>query len=133
MWWWSIYKNIFPRYLELHRCVIFPDANGGGQYKTLMQIVVFLCAACLPASFIKHVSISELLAQWHWCWHFSMSLNSQCFLQFHPMVMLVAYSNSCFIIIRKNFFPDSYSSRISSNSRATRRKIFSATTDIAHA
>jgi len=32
MWLWSIYKNIFPRYLELHGCTIFPDANGGGQY-----------------------------------------------------------------------------------------------------
>ena len=41
---------------------------------------LFLCAACLPASLIIHVPISELHAQWH----FSMSLNSQRFLQFHP-------------------------------------------------
>jgi len=35
------------------------------------------------------------------------------FLQFHPTVILVAYVNSCFIIIRQNFFPVSFSSRIS--------------------
>ena len=27
MWLWSIYKNIFPRYLELHGCAILPDAS----------------------------------------------------------------------------------------------------------
>jgi hypothetical protein len=30
-----------------------------------------------------------------------MSLNSQRFLQFHPTVILVAYVNSCFIIIHR--------------------------------
>lgn len=35
-----------------------------------------------------HVPISELHVQWHWWLHFSMSLNSQCCLQFHPMVIL---------------------------------------------
>jgi len=64
----------------------------------------FLCAVCLPASLIMHVAISELHAQWHLWLHFSMSLNSQRFLQLHPTVMLVAYVNSCFIIIRQNFF-----------------------------
>jgi hypothetical protein len=35
-------------------------------------------------------------------------INFQCrFLQFHPTVMLAAYVNSCFIIIRQNFFPES--------------------------
>ena len=53
-----------------------------------------------------HNSISELHAQCR------MSLNSQRFLQFHPTVMLVVYVNSCFIIIRQNFFPVSFSSRI---------------------
>ena len=53
-----------------------------------VYLYCFLCAACLPTSLIMHVPISELHAQWHWCLHFSMSLNSQCFLQFHPTVML---------------------------------------------
>ena len=30
----------------------------------------FMCAACLPASLIRHVPISELYAQWHLCLHF---------------------------------------------------------------
>jgi hypothetical protein len=81
----------------------------------------FLCAACPPASLIMHVPVSELHAQ---CtaliMHVSMSLNSRCFLQFHPTVMLVAYVNSCFIIIRQNFFPvSSFSSGISYNSLTT--------------
>jgi len=75
--------------------------------------VMFLCAVCLPSSLIMHVPISELHAQWHWCLHFRMSLNSQRFLQFHPTVMLMAYDNSCFIIIRQNSLPVSFSSRIS--------------------
>ena len=62
--------------------------------------VVFLCTACPPASLIMHVPISEVHARWH----FSMCLNSQRFLQFHPTAMLVAYANSCYIIIRQNFF-----------------------------
>jgi hypothetical protein len=70
--------------------------------------VVFLCAACLPASLIIHIPISEINAQWH----FSMSLNSQRFLQFHPTVILVAYVNSCFIIIRQSFLFVSFSSYI---------------------
>ena len=37
---WSIYKNIFPRYLELHGCVILPSAVGVGQYDTSMQFKV---------------------------------------------------------------------------------------------
>jgi len=40
MWLWSIYKNIFPRYLELHGCVILPSAVGVGQYSTSMQFKV---------------------------------------------------------------------------------------------
>ena len=44
----------------------------------------------------------------------AMSLvNSQRFLLFHPTVMLIAYVNCCFIIIRQNVFPVSFSSRIS--------------------
>ena len=62
---------------------------------------------------IMHIPISQLHAQWHWCLHFSMSLNSQCFPQFHPTVMLVAYVNFFLIIIRQNFFPVSFSGRIS--------------------
>ena len=65
----------------------------------------FVCVACLPVSLIMHVLISEVHAQWHWCLHFSMSLNSQRFLQFHPTVMSVAYFISCFITIRKHVFP----------------------------
>ena len=61
----------------------------------------FLCAACLPASLLMHVPISQLHAQWH----FSTRLNSQRFLQFHPTVKMVACVNFCFIIIRQNFFP----------------------------
>ena len=37
---WSIYKNIFPRYLELHGCVILSSAVGVGQYNTPMQFKV---------------------------------------------------------------------------------------------
>jgi hypothetical protein len=40
---WTYYvinKNIFPRYIELHGCVILRDANGGGKYKTSMQFKV---------------------------------------------------------------------------------------------
>ena len=68
----------------------------------------FLFAAQLPASLIIHIPISELHAQWHWCLHFNMSLNSERFPQFHPTVMLVpmvAYVNFSFILIRQNFFP----------------------------
>ena len=38
---------------------------------------------------------------------------------FHPTVMLVAYVNSYFIIIRQNFFPVSFSSKISVNYHTT--------------
>jgi hypothetical protein len=61
---------------------------------------------------IMHIPISQLHAQWPRCLHFNMSLNSQRFLQFHPTVILVAYVNSCFIIIRQSAFPVSISSRI---------------------
>ena len=57
---------------------------------------------CAAASLIMHVPISELHAQWH----YSMSLSSQRFL------LLLTYGNSCFIIIRQNFFTVSFSSRI---------------------
>ena len=40
-------------------------------------------------------------------------------LQFHPTVILMANVNSCFIIIRQNFFPVSFSSRISDHFRPT--------------
>ena len=40
-------------------------------------------------------------------------MNSQRFRQYHSTVMLVNYGNSSFIIIRQNFFPVSFSSRIS--------------------
>jgi hypothetical protein len=86
-----------------------------GEIRPKRVFSLFLCAACLPGSLIMHVPISELDAQWH----FSMSLNSPRFLQFLPTVMLVAYDNSCLIIIRQNFFPDSLSSRISWNYRTT--------------
>ena len=36
MWLWSIYKNIFPRYLELHGCVILPDANGNVSHSNVL-------------------------------------------------------------------------------------------------
>ena len=62
-----------------------------------------------------HVPISEVHVQWH----FSMSLNSQCILQFYPTVMLMAYVNSCFIIICQKVFPVIFSSRISYNSCTT--------------
>ena len=90
-------------------------------FKTCIKRVFmfwYLCAACLPASLNMHVPISELHAQCHWCLHFSMSLNSKRFLQFHPPVMLVAYVNSCFIRIHQNFFPVSFSSGISFPLRA---------------
>jgi hypothetical protein len=75
-----------------------------GEIRPKRVFSLFLCAACLTASLIMHVPISELHAQWH----FSMSLNSQRYLQFHSTVMLVAYDNSCLIIIRQNFFPESF-------------------------
>ena len=68
---------------------------------------LFLCAACLSASLIMHVPISELHAPWH------LSLNSHRYLQFHLTVMLVVYVNTCFIIIRQNFLHVSFSSKIS--------------------
>ena len=71
-----------------------------GVIRTKRIFSLFQCAACLPASLIIHVPISELHAQWH----LSISLNSQRFLQFHPTVMLVAYINSCFILMRKTSF-----------------------------
>ena len=37
---WSIYKNIFPRYLELHGCVILHSAVGVRQYNTYMQFKI---------------------------------------------------------------------------------------------
>jgi hypothetical protein len=73
------------------------------EYKTCI-FVVFLCAACLPASLIMHVPVSELNAQCHSCLHFSIRLNSQRFIQFHPTVMLVAYVNSWFIILPQTSF-----------------------------
>jgi hypothetical protein len=97
--------------------------------KTCSFVVFFVCAAAL---LIMHVPISELHAQWH----YSMSLHSQRFLQFHPTVMLVTYGNSCFIIIRQNFFPVSFSSRIMQlelSYDGVDKHFFSATTGFAHA
>ena len=37
---WSIYKNIFPWYLELHGCVKLPSTIGVGEYNTSMQFKV---------------------------------------------------------------------------------------------
>ena len=68
--------------------------------KNKKKRVASLCAECLPVSLIMHFPISEPHSQWYRCLHFSMILNSQRFLQFHPKVMLVAYVNPCFIIIR---------------------------------
>ena len=68
---------------------------------TRKRVVTLFCV-CAAASLIIHVPISELHAQWH----YSMSLSSQRFL------LLLTYGNSCFIIIRQNFFPVSFSSRI---------------------
>jgi len=48
-----------------------------------------------------------------------MNLNSQRFPQFHAMVMLVAYVNYCFTMIRQNFLPVSFSSGVSWHSRTT--------------
>jgi hypothetical protein len=65
-----------------------------------------------------------------------MSLNSQRFLQFHPTAMLVTYGTSCFIIIRQNFFPISFSSRIMQlklSYDGVDRHFFSATAGFAHA
>ena len=82
--------------------------------------VFFVCVCNVP--------ISELHAQWHWCLHFSMSLNFQRFLQFHPTIILVAYFNSCFIIVRQTFFPVSFSSSAGFPSADN----LSSTTDFAH-
>ena len=59
----------------------------------------FLCATCLPASLIIHVPISEPHAQWHWCLHFSMSLNSQRFLQFHPTIIFFSQEFCLFVMV----------------------------------
>jgi hypothetical protein len=64
-------------------------------YKMCIFVFFFVCAACLPASLIMHDPISELHAQWHWCLHFSMSLNSQRFLQFHPTSWHVSCIYEC--------------------------------------
>jgi hypothetical protein len=65
----------------------------------------FLFAAQLPASLIIHIPISELHAQWHWCLHFNMSLNSERFPQFHPTVML-AFS----VIVMKTYLEHKFRS-----------------------
>jgi hypothetical protein len=70
------------------------------------------CCVQLVSNIINHASpnfqTTELHTQWHWCLHFRMSLNSQRYLQFHPTVILMAYVNSCFIIICQNLFPVSF-------------------------
>jgi hypothetical protein len=56
-----------------------------------------------------------------------MSLSSQRFLQFHPTAMLVTSDSSCFIIIRQNFFPVSFPSRImqaAAHKKATKLHVF---------
>ena len=58
--------------MSIKRCLVRIDQN---EYYHC-----FLCAACLPASLIMHITISKLQVQWH----FSMNLNSQQFLQFYP-------------------------------------------------
>ena len=74
---------------------------------------IFVCSLS-PSIIIMHVPISELHAQCSDAYtSCGISLNSQRFLQFHPTVMLVVYVNSCFIIIRQNFFSVPFSSRIS--------------------
>jgi hypothetical protein len=84
----------------------------------------FLSAVCLQASLIKHVPVFELHAQWH----FSMSLNSQhvlqcnshvgglCWFLFYSLILLEKETTSflfLFLRIPQNFFPVSFSSRIS--------------------
>ena len=78
--------------------------------KTCIFVVISIFVCSLSQSIIDYAcpnfqATSE--------WHLIMSLSCQWFLQFHPKVLLVAYVNSCFIIIRQNFFPVSVSLRIS--------------------
>ena len=65
----------------------------------------FLYAACLPAALIMHVPISKLHAQWLILQHeFELST----FPSIPPNDLWVAYVNSCFIIIRQDFYPVSF-------------------------
>ena len=101
-----IFLKVFFLFFALNvKCSKHVYETSFGEMRQHTCIFVVLCAACLPASLIMHVPISDIHAQWHWCLDFSMNLNSQRFLQFHPTVMSVAYVNSCFNIIRQNSFP----------------------------
>ena len=67
---------------------------------------------CVQLISQHHLLCMSQIAQWHGCLHFSMSLNSQHFLQFHPTITSVVYFNSCFIIISQASFLFPFSSRI---------------------
>ena len=79
-------------YLKAKKCV-----------KRVFPLFFCVCAACLPASWIVNVPISELHTRWHWCLHVN-SIQRSCWWQ---MLILVWLS------IRQNFFPVSPSSRTS--------------------
>jgi hypothetical protein len=99
--------------------VKYKTSFGEIRQKKQCIFVVFCVQLVSHHTLIMHVPISVLHVQWHWCLRFNRSLNSQRFLQFHPTIMLVTYVDSCFIIILRNFFLVSLSSRISYNSRTT--------------
>ena len=84
-----------------------------GEIRTKKSCIsLFVCAACLSASLIMYdAPISELHAN-----AMTLMFTFQHVFELSTLPS-IPYNNSCFIIIRQNFFLASFSSRISKNSR----------------
>ena len=72
----ALQVNIYLQNMSMKHCLARFDQ------KRVSSLI--LCAAGLPASLVMHVPISVLHTEWQFLSHFSMSFNSQCFLQFSP-------------------------------------------------